>query len=106
MKQMLCILWRNSVPVENHYFNLPDCGEPRFYQSIVSYTWFRKREGERFRKWYYDPEHASKPLTRARVDYADDLTRCVDNLLPKFEHESIWDLYKAIGYDYKKQRYV
>jgi hypothetical protein len=25
---------------------------------------------------------------------------------PRTHHASLWDLYKAIGYDYKKQRYV
>ena len=28
------------------------------------------------------------------------------DLLPTFEHASLFDFYKAVGYDYKKKRYI
>lgn len=29
-----------------------------------------------------------------------------DRKLPQLEHQSIWDFYQAIGYEYKKQRWI
>ncbi len=95
-----CELWVNEQLVCYHTFNLPDVGEKGFYQEGVSADSFKSREAIR----HYDAK--GKILAkRARLAYPHDFFWKRQDLVT-FHHKCLWDFYLAIGYDYKKQRYL
>lgn len=117
-------IWRHNVPSEFHLFPLPNFGDPNFNRTIRSYTAFRKRENyglynsqkkarDTQTKWIPAAIRTSlKDKDEWDVDH-----RLLNQSLAKYKlktkaepqwirHDSIWDFYKAVGYDYKKKRYV
>jgi hypothetical protein len=42
--------------------------------------------------------HLDLPNARESFDFFDEA--------PIVEHDSVWDFYKAVGYDYKKKKYL
>lgn len=94
------------------------------YRSRVSYSYFTDRELERgYGKKYTTSKdrvnfHKAIPKLfgnsehRALVALLDDARAVAGEIytyydnISIFEHDSIWEFYKAIGYDYKKQKYL
>jgi hypothetical protein len=81
-------------PVKYHTFTLPTVGEPGFYRSTVSFNSFfygRRGRNHNGQQWFYGQR--------------------IEEMLYKVEgleilaHDSIWDFYKAIKFDYKKSKY-
>jgi len=107
---------RFNKSVADHYIKMPRATEPGFYRAVVSMGAFQHREldrvfGEKARRsrkevpFYY----ALQRRQELEVRYAGHVHRYGQELrerLPIIEHESIWDFYKYIGYDYKKKRFV
>lgn len=124
-----CIsLWTNEGEQEQHFFRLPRYGEGYWSQTIRSMTYFRQREYIRYESvnekvgnektgyGFKGPLKYPKPYAMIR----DASTRAIDHMsavrmkekhdfeMPEcaqFFHASLYDLYIAIGYDYKRQRY-
>lgn len=93
-----------------HDFLLPKHGETRYHQQARSYYWFRQRELKRFSKNTDRPD--GKPLHRyCRLFPAYDEQFKFEHAffycdLPHFTHANVWDFYKAVKYDVKRQRYL
>lgn len=106
-----------------HVIPRPNVGESGFYRITTSIEAFRTRELNRiYSPGVYSCEsiklrHFScyvKEIWEAEQDatYAI-MERLIGNPVtrethgkPIFNHESIWTFYKAIGYDYKKRKYI
>ena len=111
--QYVAIMWHFDKQAEVHYFRLPSVSEPGFYRSVGSFESFRKREANRLYNWMCDPNRKDHLARRASMDHVMDSTflrfqRDFGALphIPVFNHDSIWGLYEAIGYDHKKKRYT
>lgn len=105
--------------IQTHIFSLPGVGEPGFYRATVSYDAFRNFENTRLynsmqkRKCYPDFHYSLKPtyeweadeqlLFKALASFGVDAEH---GIIEKLQHDSIWDFYKAIGFDWKKRRYA
>lgn len=107
----------NTV-VSAHYFRLPKVGDPQFYQTVRSWNCFRHREQKKCSASYEPKNASSKVRTLFRLPADRQMDRVIQlRLESKFEdimddeqtqksyHKTLWDVYKAIGYDYKKQKY-
>lgn len=110
MKPRVCLLWVNGVVKEIHHFNLPSHDEVGFYRQTVSYNAFRERETNRYCKWIHE-DKKKRPMPKyASLGEADTFTWWLEEFKNKpqnvFHHKSIWELYKAISYDYKKQKFI
>lgn len=107
---------RFNKSVAEHHIKIPRATEPGFYRAVVSMGAFQHREltrvfGEKVRTrrqevpFYY----ALQRRQEVELRYASHVHRygkTLKEILPIIEHESIWDFYKYIGYDYKKKRFV
>lgn len=107
MKPRICLLWINGDVEEIHHFNLPSSNEVGFYRQTVSYNAFRERSDNEYDRHYEKRQPIAKRAQLSEVDTVSwwlkefkDKPQCV------FHHDSLWDMYKAIGYDYKKQRFL
>jgi hypothetical protein len=92
-----------------HKIKTPEYNEKLWYVTVVSSNAFfyslKKRNrkgnilyiGKSFEEWTYDQEHRAKNPIIADLD---------ERLLTPIEHESLWDFYKYIGWDYKKKKYM
>ncbi|MNQ58253.1 hypothetical protein D3C85_724440 [compost metagenome] len=111
-RKFYCTFWKDGTPVELHVFTLEPEGKSD-YRAIGSYNAFNNNEGKRLLN---DPHvmfrgHAvnERDHLLSRQIQADTCARwelTPEPELPVFTHDSIWDMYKAIGYDYKRKRYV
>lgn len=108
MLKTMCVLYVDEVPVSRHIIKEIKHNEKDFYRSTVSMEAFTRREVDVFAEHYM----SKKPLhKRTRIYDYDDyiksvfITDAVKNV-PVFEHKDIKDFYKAIGYDYKKKKYI
>lgn len=117
-------LWLNNVPAEYHIFPLPNFGDPHFHKTITSYSSFRKRENAGLFNCQVKARKTQTPcvypVIRASLKDKDDWDidhRLLNESLAKYKlkikpepnwirHESLWDVYKAIGYDFKTKRYI
>jgi len=102
------ILWIDGKPTELHTLEL-NSDEAGWYTSITSIQAFSKRENERL----FKNNLAGKSFTpgkRCHVTWGTGSTSTFfsqrDRGLSLFKHPSVWDFYKAVGYDYKKQKYI
>jgi len=122
MRELVIVFWEYGRPVSVHDVFTPGFGEPGFYRATISYDCYHNRECTRLyeankkgrlslpkrgsvkHKKEFDEDRKSWKESYEKVtgekyeDYHDKL--------PRFRHASIWDYYKAVGYDYKKQRYL
>lgn len=116
MSKSMIIHHRPNIEPVFYLLNRPRFGEPDFYRQSVSLTAFNERELKR--AFPYSGElppigfnwmrHAQS-LEYCSVDHDYQTTRFGSNadLYPiAAEFNSVWDLYKHIEYDYKKQKYV
>lgn len=117
-------VWHNNVPTEFHLFPLPNFGDPHFNKTIKSYSAFRKRENTGLylsqKKAHETKSKWIPPVLRTSLKDKDEWDvdhRLLNDSLAKYNlkrkpepkwirHESLWDFYKAVGYDFKKKRYV
>lgn len=103
------------------------CG-PGSYTATLSYEAFRRRESERAfpetKKGYVLLGKKSPTIRwfamyiKEHFDEEQEITQgiCMETLghrivqpwhsVPEFRHDSIWDFYRYIGYDWKKKRYI
>lgn len=99
--------------VRLHVLELPtmsDYGE--FYRQTTSFTWFfhgRKRRNwsktRHFHVSWWDEFEMQTKLNRKTM--AEHCIRGLDDTeLPTTIHASLWDFYKAVGYDYKTKKWV
>lgn len=83
----------NGKHISYHKFPLPNVGEPGFYRQTVSYNAFRtKKRQYKGSILYYAQDEEDKFFPPIKS-------------VPMFIHENIWEFYKAIGYDHKKNKY-
>ena len=111
------ILFLKEEMTEIHWFKLPDYKEHRFYQTTVSYGGFKRRDAKRLmnnhnrrrldskfpkldKYWSFKPVYEFDAVEQMEAKYN------IYKGIPVQCHASLWDFYKAIGYEYKKQRYV
>jgi hypothetical protein len=118
------IVWRNNVPTDHHIFPLPNFGDPNFNRTIRSYSAFRGGQNTSLWKAIQKARKTKKPCVYPAIrtalkdkDEWDVDFRLLNQSLAKYKlklqpepnwirHESLWDFYKAVGYDYKTQRYI
>lgn len=107
MENFKCVshLWIDDVKAEMHFFDLPREGKGS-YVAIESYNRFHVREAKRSSKAAYETGEILHK--RCHVQIIDDAIFPIKmaSETPKFFHETIWDMYKAVGYDYKKKKYI
>ena len=108
----VAVLWDNRFKqLEVHKFTMEPEGKSR-YRASISWNYFRKRESEKSLgkiKYIFrthgmslsDYEGHIEAETRVFAPNPSPLSQ-----LPHFEHESIWDMYEALGYCYKRKRYI
>ena len=108
----VAVLWRGKhTPIEVHKFRLEPEGKSQ-YRAAVSMNYLRDREA---RKLVGREPYAFR-LRIADSEYFDALVEqdvrimkpkpSLFGSLPMFEHDSIWAMYTAVGYDYKRKRFV
>lgn len=114
------LLFHRHEIVEVHTFTTEPPGKNR-YRALMSLQWFQERELEmRFgdkpkknlppfhvglfeQKYFFDKmEDARRRRWIERGEEPEDLWA----EYPHFHHESLWDFYKAVGYDYKSKRWT
>lgn len=106
------ILWKDGAPFEVHHLTMEPTAQHNRYRAVSSLNWFNEREVKivaerkphRFHAKIKCDSDFQMDLKWERRAYEPDPAP-VDSL-PQFTHTSIWDFYKAIGYDYKAKRYV
>jgi hypothetical protein len=94
-----------------HVVRMPTVREKGFYRSSISATYWRERENTNwYEKFYLKRKVCPRSWT---VMMARETSACHRVLndpnnvgILVLEHETIWDFYKYIGYDYKTQRYT
>lgn len=101
--EMVCILSANGKAIELHRFSFPPITGRGRYRAITSYSWFLHREAKRYTALY---EANKEPAKHAYAMRWDDLYKSAYEELPVIVHQTIWDMYKAIGYDYKRQKFT
>lgn len=102
----------NNEDVAVHFVEKPTAGEHDFYRQTVSFNAFKERELEQFhKKWTKKLPTGRHFYWQSKEEYESEL--CIMSALalrvdglPVYHHKSVWDFYKAIGYDYKKKRFV
>lgn len=107
------ILWEKGRPIEVHHMTMEPTSEQSRYRAVSSMNWFNDRESKIFcdRK----KKHVFHTHIKCNTDWETDRRferrayapdKALTDTLPEFTHTSIWDFYKAIGYDYKLKRYT
>lgn len=107
------ILWKDGSPIEVHHMTMEPTVEQSRTRAVSSMNWFNEREA----KIFADRKKPHRFHTNIKCDSDWNMSlrferRAYDpdpapvDSLPQFTHTSIWDFYKAIGYDYKAKRYV
>lgn len=119
-KELLIFLFVDGEIHSQHVVKLPAYGEKRWYTSTLSWDAFSTRENTRVHKAYVASKILPKYCTVWRADEwhrSEDIVREIFlqhgtewlhpwEKSPKYEHASIFDFYKAVGYDLKKKRFV
>ncbi len=115
------LLWHKDEIVEVHTINLEPIGSKSRYRALVSMQCLQAREleahyGEKPKK-NRPPFHLGIFENKALHDRIENIRRkrCVERgedfvdewaEFPHFHHESLWDFYKAVGYDYKAKKWT
>lgn len=96
-----------------HIVSVPQGKRAQTFVQHQSLSWYQRREWARMAA-HYDKLRAGlnpPPLEkdfhiRPYVDYVSTPYKGLYVGLPIHNHASVWDFYKAIGYNKKKKRYV
>lgn len=111
-----CIsLWEDGVWKELHKLSL-SYGDEGFYRACTSLSAFKRREGERLYKMHTIHKKWDVVGKRCHVQSEGDyeMPRRLfleatgeefNGPVPTFEHATVWDFYKAVGYNYKRKKY-
>lgn len=111
MTKFVNTLWIQDEPSEIHTFDLT-YGDPRWYVTITSLDSFSTRESTRLYHLNIKKQSGKKlPCLpkRSHLRRENEMMPWEFELyqhLPKFHHDTLWDMYIAIGYDFKKRKYV
>jgi hypothetical protein len=112
MKKALAIVWRNDVP-EYRTLLYPEYKDDGFYRQILSLDAFKNREARKLYNWRHIKKRSIKELIWCSIRYEHDLEFDKKWILSpnvKFNDlplsKDVWQFYRDIGYDYKKQRYL
>lgn len=119
MSDYVGFLYRFGVAQEKHIIRMPAYGKKGWYKSIISVGAFRDREAAYFLKSLSDEPirfslqrlsewEESNKITAESMQAVCGIQNYVhpyDNL-PCTVHNSVFDFYAAVGYDYKKKRYI
>lgn len=114
------LLKENKKTLERHMVRIPEVHEENFSKDVTSLTKFENDERKRvydnksipqekiaimyhYEEWLEEQEATRDRMVNLR-GFKDFKHEWDDT--PVFEHETIWDLYKAIGYDHKKKKYI
>lgn len=102
MFQYLCVVKVDDKPYENHFFMIPMVIMTGGYRATISYNATRSREITRWHEKYY----LKRKVCPRWLDMnpVNDVTMVHD--VPTYFHKSIWDMYIAVGYSYKKRRFI
>lgn len=116
---VIFLLKENRKTIERHLVRIPEVYEANFSKDATSIANFENDEKERIFK------HKSIPPERIAIGYRyDEWIEEQESMRDRMinlrgqkdfkyewddtsivEHESIWDLYKAIGYNHKNKKY-
>lgn len=105
MAKQVCQVWFNQIKVADHLFVFEPEGKSD-YRAIVSYTNFLKRHLLSASK---TDTIAVRGLREDEWEWNKKQEIRFAHLLPPtqtYEHDSLWDMYRAIGYDYKSKRWI
>lgn len=98
---------------EVHIFTCEPTGGRSAYKALTSMTWFHERQSKKPHSrfslgWFTQKQHhdASEERHKKRCAENGRTYEYVYAGIPHFIHTSLWDMYKAAGYDYKNQRWV
>lgn len=95
-----------------HVLWLPTVTEPDFYRQVTSFNAFFHSGGKR---GLYGPNWKGDELLYSEKDWEEfeneceiwgkDLPALDYRNLPQIEHQSIWEFYESIGYDFRKKKW-
>lgn len=111
------ILWKAGEPIEVHHMTMEPTVEQSRTRAVSSMNWFNDREAKVLVDAFDKKKpraifHANIKCQQAWDFHVKFERRAFDpdpapvDSLPQFTHTSIWEFYKAIGYDYKAKRYT
>lgn len=117
LRKYHAILFKNGEPIEVHHMTLVPDIKDSAYTAIGSMNWFNEREAQTLVAAFDGKKPKSPFHTNIKCDQDFEFDRkferrayapdpALTDTLPEFTHASIWDFYKAIGYDYKAKRYT
>lgn len=106
-------LWEDGNKKETHKLSL-SYGDPGFYRACTSLSAFSSREGTRLynchkikKKMHVEGKRCHVQMEGEIIDISHLAQYGIyPEVLPTFEHATVWDFYKAVGYDYKRKKYV
>lgn len=99
-------LWEDGIKKEHHKLSL-SYGDKGFYRACTSLSAFSTREGTRL----YKQRHVIGKRCHVQMEHEImDISHLAKygiypEVLPTFEHATVWDFYKAVGYNYKRKKY-
>lgn len=103
-----------------HFINCPSYNEPGFYRQTTSRNAFRRRMSDLLTKIMdarnknYNTTKSMRWISIHNMNSFEWNINCMVNTnighpyegLPILKHKSMWDFYTAIGYDYKKKKFI
>jgi hypothetical protein len=113
MKRALVVIHRPNKEDSYRIVMYPDFKEPGFYRQILSLDAFKNREMARA---FPDGKWKNKKITWATIKYESDflpesnldtieIWTCGKTWEDLPVSKDVWQFYKDIGYNYKKQKY-
>lgn len=107
--------WHHHDRVKLHFIKSPKYNEPKWYVSVISSDSFNNREAKRHYEIYLKGKtlplrfhmmrfHEYKFNFKGLEKHSELLEK--EKALPTQYHESIWNFYKAVGWDYKNKKYI
>ena len=122
-RDLVSVEWLDGTASIIHVIRMPDHSEKGFYIAAISSLYYITREhrnfSENYRKGIAIPRrfhihythqgfmcdiHRNEKYFKEHyphINYVDQYRN-----LPIYEHDSLWDYYKFINYDYKKKKYI
>jgi hypothetical protein len=119
--EYITYLFKGDDVIEIHVFTCEPTEKHNPYRAITSMSWFSERESKRNydalvngkpilfhlgpfekKKWHDDTEARWKASCEKSGHEYEPLLPGV----PTFTHESLWDMYTAVGYDHKTKKWV
>lgn len=122
MADFMILVYEDGVPQSRHFVRTPEVSDSNFYRQATSLDAFRTREAKRLHeqhkkgikdvvgkrswvRWYDEYSQEVKVVEESMKKYVPDYTHHF-SATPEFFHNTVWDFYKQVGYDYKRKKYV